>query len=106
MILRIDNEVSTSSDTFCVPYLWLQNKSVHLFLACNKWDKLEVVMSEDIPDNVLKYVILKCGEREVFMPSGEVSKRVVNLICEIFPEKAGSIRKAAMLGRDISSVLS
>lgn len=106
MILRIDEVTSTGSEVFCVPYSWLQNKAVHLFLACNKWEKLEVVMSEDIPDNVLKFIILKCDEKEVFMPSGQPSKRIVNLVCEMFPEKAGSIRKAAMLGRNIKNVLS
>ena len=40
------------------------------------------------------------------MPSGQPSKRMVNLVCEMFPEKAGSIRKAAMLGRNIKNVLS
>lgn len=104
MILKISNDNTITEGVVSIPYSWLNNKSVHLYLACNKWDKLEVDMSEEIPEGVLKYIIMKSSDKEVKL-MGEVTPKVCSLICEMFPEKAGAVRKAVMLKRNLSTVL-
>lgn len=101
MVLKISNDTSIEEGVFKVPYSWLLNKSVHLYLACNKWDKLIVDMSEDIPEGVLKYIIMKSSDKQVTLPA-EITPKVVVLLCEMYPEKAGTIRKYAMLKKDLS----
>lgn len=105
MVLRIDNTQTDVTGVMSVPYSWLENKAVHLYLASNRWDKLEVVFSDEIPEGVLKYITTKIIEKEAILPEGELSAKCVRLLCEMYPDKAGQIRKAVMLKRGLKTVL-
>lgn len=104
MVLKISNDTEIAEGVVSIPYSWLSNKSVHFYLACNKWDKLVVDLSDDIPDGVLKYIIMKSEDKEVNI-KGDVTHKQCELLCEMYPEKAGAIRKAVMLKRDVRGVL-
>lgn len=105
MVLHIGNQEVTDKDTYVVPYRWLNDKSVHLYIASCKWDKLVVDLSEEIPDNCLKYVRLKCNEVIVNLPDRKLTAGELELLCELYEDKAGTIRKAYMLGRDLKTAL-
>ena len=73
MVLHIGNREVADKDTYVVPYRWLNDKSVHLYIASCKWDKLVVDLSEEIPNNCLKYVRLKCNEVIVNLPDRKLT---------------------------------
>ena len=104
MILHISNTPSTEPGVMTVYPVWLEDKGTHLFIASNIWDKLHVDICEEIPEKVLRYVITKCKAVEVTLPEN-LSEKDVTLLCELYPEKEGQIRKAAMLNRDVSVYL-
>jgi hypothetical protein len=105
VILRIDDDVKNTPGVMYIPYGWLDNKAVHLFIASNKWEKVVVVLSDSIPENLLKYIILSGTTKEVIINDEHPSPKCIRLLCEIYPEKSGMIRKADMLGRDMRYVL-
>lgn len=105
MILRIGNEMPDAQGVMCIPYKWLRDKSTHLYIASNLWDEVQVVISDEIPADVLKYIALKSSKKSVQLPAGKLSNHCINLLCEFFPDKAGLIRKQAMLGRDLNELL-
>lgn len=105
MNLYIGNTVQSDTDSMWLPYSLLTDKAVHLFIASNVWDTLTVEVSEDIPAGVLKYMILKCTEKKVILPEHALSAKEVGLICEMFPDKAGGIRRAHMAGRSVTELL-
>lgn len=105
MILLISDKPDNDPAVMRINYSLLCDKPVHLFIASNIWEKLVVEISDDIPADVLKYVILRCKNREAILPARKLSSHEVGLLCEMYPEKSGLIRKAAMLGRDLASVI-
>lgn len=105
MILLISDKSSNDPNVMRINYGLLFDKPVHLFIASNIWEKLIVEISEEIPSDVLKYIILRCTNREAILPPRKLSSHEVGLLCEMYPEKSGLIRKTAMLGRDLTSIL-
>lgn len=105
MNLYIANTKSDQDNTFWIPPLLLNDKPMHLYLACNQWDTLQVVMCEDIPADVLKYTKDKCKEIQVVDDGCGITKHKVDILCELYPEKAGTIRKNFMLGRNVYDLL-
>lgn len=105
MILQISDVKSEEVDVMTIGYELLSDQPVHLFIASNIWEKLTVKLSEDIPLGVLKYIILRCKEKEVILPTRRLSSKEISLLCEMYPDKAGLLRKMDMLGRDVSSLV-
>lgn len=105
MILRIEERPGSRENTFYVPYEWLSNKAVHLYLASQMWDSVVVVLDDAIPKDVLKYITSKGKMRRIIVGDKGLTDKCVDLACEIYPEKAGAIHKAYMMGKDITSVL-
>lgn len=104
MTLHISNTPSTEVGAVSIYPAWLLDKGTHLFIASNVWDKLHVDICDEIPDKVLRYVVMKCKSVEVTLPD-ELSDKHVALLCELYPSVEGQIRKAAMLHRDVSDYL-
>lgn len=94
-----------SGDCMTLPYNLLEDKAVHLFVASSMWDTLSVEIDEQIPEGVLKYMILKCKDKEAVLPDRPLSQKELLLLCEMYPDKAGSIRRAHLLNRPIAEVL-
>lgn len=105
MVLHIGNLVPEDATTYVVPYSWLRDKGVHLYIASNRWDELVVDLSEDIPTDCLKYIVLKCKSVTVNLPNRALTSREIDLLCELYADKAGTIRKACILGRDLKYIL-
>lgn len=105
MTLHISKEHKASAEEMVITYEWLRDNATHLYVASNSWDRLIVDLSEEIPENVLKYMILKCKNVEVHLPEGKLSPKCINLLCEVYPDRAGELRKANMLGKDLNTIV-
>lgn len=82
----------------------LKNTATHLYIASNRWDSIYIELDEDIPCNMLKYISKQADTVEVSYPNN-ISDHVLKLLCEVYPEKSGAIRKCYMLKKDIREVL-
>lgn len=100
MILRVDDTESTvDNDTYTLKPVLLQDKAVHLFIASNEWDLLDIKLTEDIPEDILKYVVTRCKAVKVRVDAS--TKHCMHLLCELYPDSAGKIRKNYMLGKNL-----
>lgn len=107
MRLEILHDVSSDGivlDTVRLDVKQLQNTATHLYIASNHWDNMYIELDEDIPCDVLKYVCRQSDKVEVSYPSN-ISEHVLKLLCEVYPEKSGLIRKYYMLKKDLREVL-
>lgn len=105
MILRIADKYAADGETVCIPYSWLNDKAVHLYLASNLWDELQVDISPDIPVGVMQYVSMKCKSVKVNLPRRKLESGELTVLCDLYPDKAGALRKANMLGKDLNTLL-
>lgn len=105
MRLSIGSDRLIDNDSMYIPYSLLGDKAVHLFIASSMWDTLVVEIDEKIPEGVLKYMILKCNDKKAILPDRKFTQKELALVCEMYPEKAGSVRRAYMLERPIAELL-
>lgn len=85
-------------NTMDVPIVYLQHQAGHLYLACQQWDKLYVELSEEIPEGTLKHIGSMAKTVEVSIPS-PVTRKIMCLLAELYPDRAGTIRKAFASGK-------
>ena len=82
----------------------LNYNSTHLFIASHHWDKLYIELGDEIEFDILKYVQSVCDEVEVKLPE-IISEHTVGLLCELYPQRAGKIRKYYMMKKDLMEAL-
>lgn len=85
-------------NTMDVPVSYLQHQASHLYLACQEWDKLYVELSEDIPEGTLRHIGSMAKSIQVVIPS-PVTRKIMCLLTELFPDRAGTIRKVFASGK-------
>ena len=108
MKLRIIND---AADTLIKrPYdyemkpIALQQNGTHVFIKSHKWEEIEIDLTEDIPKDSLLYLHM-CSDRiKVNLPD-EVTTHIMLLLCEIYPELTGKIRKTFLTKGDMKDVL-
>ena len=76
------------------------DKAIHLYVASNCWDKLSVEITDKLPTGVLDKVVTRCKEVEVMNLPLTLTQRTVELLCELYPEKSGKIRKTYLMGKE------
>lgn len=82
----------------------LQMKAVHLFIASNKWDVIEVEVCDEIPEGSLRFLRIVCSDIKVTLPE-EITDKALRALIDIYPEKAGLLRKQYFAGKSIKEVL-
>lgn len=107
MILNIapNNEKSFDKDCYTLPNHMLQLKATHLFIASNKWDTINIQITDDVPLGSLHCLSLVCSDINISLPE-VVTDKTVQLVCEALPDKAGTIRRACLQGKSLQEVLS
>lgn len=91
-------------DTMTISTEYLKHKATHLYIASQTWDKLYCEVDDSIPLGCLKHIRNKAGSVEVKLPQKQ-TKTTMLLLTELYPEKAGLLRKQFMTGRDLEEVL-
>lgn len=82
----------------------LAANNAHLVIASRMWDKCFIELLEDIPEGVLKFLPEKVQTFAIDVPE-HPSLHQLHLICELMPEKEGTLRKLYMKGESIYEVL-
>ena len=83
----------------------LQAPSTHLFIAGNSWEAISIELDDCIPETCLCNMSLTCQNLSVKLPD-VITDKTVRLLCELFPDKAGAIRRVYMCHGDLKEVLS
>ena len=107
MILRILENMEESEitgDTYTISVDYLNHIATHLYLASQQWDSLYCELSDSIPLGCLKNIRTKVKDVTVKIPDNE-TKKTMQLLAELYPEKSGTLRKQFMLGRSLKEVL-
>lgn len=106
MILKIINNagesIANDSGDYELKPEMLKLNGTHVFIASRVWDKVVIELTEDIPLGSLKYLPTKAKSIDVVMPS-TVNPHIVQLCTELFPDKAGTIRKNFLMKGEIPS---
>lgn len=82
----------------------LSMKSTHLFIASNVWESIFIELEDSIPDGYLGNLNMICNNIKVNLPD-KVTDKTVHLLTELYPDKAGALRRNYMQGRDVREVL-
>lgn len=107
MILKIlsgTDMQELDGDSYVISTNYLQHKAVHLYIASQQWDGLYCELDDSIPLDCLKHVKTKVKQVTVKLPE-VVTKTTMLLLTELYPDKAGSIRKQFMSGKDLREVI-
>jgi hypothetical protein len=83
----------------------LKSTSTHLFIAANRWDAICIELDDDIPETCLCNMNLICENITVKLPE-EITDKTLRLLCELYPDKSGALRRVYMCKGDIKEVLS
>lgn len=108
MILRIIRDATDSieQDTgeYQITPSMLIMKGTHVFIASREWDEIQIELTDDIPLGSLKHLSSKAKSIKVVLPEA-VNNHAMQLCTELYPDKAGTIRKRFMMKEDISELL-
>lgn len=82
----------------------LQLPTTHLFIASNSWEEVYIELDDTIPECSLLHVNMVTDSIKVKLPE-VVNHNTIKQLSELFPAKAGLIRKSFMTGQDMKGVL-
>lgn len=82
----------------------LQQNGAHAFIKSHQWDEIEIDLTEDIPKDSLHYIHMCTNRIKVNLPD-IVTSHIMLLLCEIYPELTGKIRKTFLIKGDMNEVL-
>lgn len=82
----------------------LAMKATHLFIASYHWDSIQLAIEDVIPIGYLRCLPLVSKDIKVSLPE-RITDHTMTLLTEVYPEKAGSIRRAYMTGQPLKGVL-
>lgn len=99
-----DNRSEITGDDFVVSTQYLNYKGLHFYLASQHWGNLYCELDETIPEGCLKYLVKRCESVEVKLPE-TVTKKIMLLCIELYPDKQAQIRKQFITGKELKDVL-
>lgn len=104
LLITKNYDRSFTDDTTKLGISMLQFKTTHLFIASNKWEEVYIELDDTIPECSLIHVNLVAENIKVKLPEN-VSPTTIKQLSELFPDKAGALRKNFMMGLGLKGVL-
>ncbi len=91
-------------DTYSLATYMLNMKSTHLFIAANSWDSISIDLLDSIPEGTLRFFHMVTENIKVSLPS-DITEKTLRLLTELYPDKAGALRRVFMQGGSVKEVL-
>lgn len=82
----------------------LSMKATHFFIAANAWEQINIELVDTIPEGYLRCISTICKVIKVKIPA-VVTDKTLHLLTELYPEKAGALRRCYIQQRPLSEVL-
>lgn len=99
-----DYKVVSNLEDCIISIGMLQFPSTHLFIASNKWDKVYIEVSDEIPLGSLRFINTVTQTIEVNIPD-VTTETTMRILTEIYPEKSGKLRRHQMQGLPLKEAL-
>lgn len=103
-ILEGNDEKEFDGNQLTLSTSYLKQNATHAFIASHHWEELYCELNDDIPLNCLKYITTKVDSVKVKLPE-QCTQTTMKLLVELYPEKAGTIRKQFMTGKPLQEVI-
>lgn len=108
MVLKITenpvNGIENEEFSYQLEPTMLALMGTHAFIKSRKWDAIEIELSEKIPLGSLKYIPNQT-DKLILKEFDTHSKHCMMLCTELYPEKAGTIRKTFLSKGEVPSEL-
>lgn len=92
MILKVtDSQLEFGINVYKLSLFNFGQKEYHPFIATQKWDRVEIDLTDDTPRGYIKQLI----QNTVVVPKFDidnVTPRVMQLLCEVTPDNAAKLR--------------
>ena len=105
LVITADYVVSSDLDVTYISAEMLLSPATHLFLASNTWDSVQVEVCKSLPVDMVQYIAPLSKDIQVQLPD-VVDDHTFKVLLELFPSKAGAIRRAYMCGSPMDKVVS
>jgi len=93
-----------SENAFTIDPEMLKFKAVHLFIASHNWEQIEIHLSNRVDPEDIKYLHLVSDNIKTIIPK-DSKQDVLRCLCNIYPDKAGSLRQAYMCNSSLDRVV-
>lgn len=102
LIISKKYDKSFNENTSCLGTYMLSVTATHLYIASHSWESIELELDDSIPDNILGNMRLVCNPEniKVILPE-DITDKTVRLLIDLYPDKAGVIRRTYMSGGSI-----
>lgn len=93
-----DNSGVACKDVYYMSLSDFGSRACHPFIATTDWSVIEVDLTEETPVGIIRQVM----QNKVVIPifdEGNITMRVVQLLCEIVPDSAGTLRVLSLRDR-------
>ena len=104
LLVRKDYNKEMVDDECHLATHMLAMKATHLFIASHKWESIVLDIDDVIPVGYLRCLSLVCDDIKVTLPA-TITDHTMTLLTEVYPKKAGTIRRAYMSGESLEGVL-
>jgi hypothetical protein len=102
LMLPRSEQVTRKDFTICDKHL--VDRGMHLFIASQRWEELIINIHPTIDTRFILPIASK-AKKVTLKFHGAVNDNILNLVCGLYPDKTGKLRRYFMLGKDISEVL-
>lgn len=104
LLISKEFDKSFTEDTAKLSTSMLQFPSTHMYIASNHWDSCTIWLDDSIPANSLLHLGLVADEVKVHLPEN-ITDVTLHQLIELYPEKAGRLRRCFMSGQPLTGVL-
>ena len=105
LLISKEYDESFNEELYTLKTSMLQFTSTHLFIASNQWDAICIEIDDSIPENCLQNLKMICSNISVKLPN-VITDKTLRLLCELFPDKVGPLRRSFMCTGNVEGVLS
>lgn len=103
-LMNLSPDVQKSNMTFLTHISNADNPKLHLFVASNKWRELIIQLVDSDSLKGIFPMLCKFEQIKVCLME-KPTQSVIHFLCKLYPQKAASIRKAYMTGKDVGGII-
>ena len=93
-----------SEDNYTLDVHMLRQPGTQLFIASNKWDSIVIKSLDGIDKSHVRALPIACSNIKIDFDI-ELDEKLLQILCTLYPGKAGRIRKCFLLKGDIKEIL-
>lgn len=93
-----------SEDNYTLDVHMLRQPGTQLFIASNKWDSITIKSLDGVDKEHVRALPIACPDIKLELDLS-LDDRLLQILCALYPGKAGRIRKCFLLKGDIKEII-